>query len=751
MSGSSQTELEAAEILLSLSRAPLDFSNGSNTSSTFNRSEIDTLHRTNNRGYDALAAASTTATRLHEAQPIGGRSEQDPIGIQGHAVAHAQVSPRNAEQRPSATEPENALQAFLFRQQVLAGIAPDQMITMRGNRNTQSQARGRGAENQRATPVVIQITNEGVTVPNIPPARFNGVLRPFPNLPVQPSHNFDPPARPPVMTTSNRMNEGGRATRQTSTNNRVVVPYDAPTRPTTTTTSRVSETRRPTQQGHGQYVFQIEPVSNRNASQSATTMRTGTINFGLNPEMRRIPQAAHASNTGQNRYSLYRNDMSLRYPASSAVTNGRASIQQEIEQNRSRPSVPISRQRPLSGGRTDASQAQKEVPKKTTGLQQPNGGHGENNARYSSHQVVTGTSRISSDHASKDATTVVAGAQNLQSGTEPGNVEGPTENQFDLMNAFLYHPELLLKLTEYLPVRGIINLFSISKGFHHFLKARLSDFINRQALTRAPGSARLFPFRCYRKLCIEIPRTESSAEDGNHLAPSLKWLSMICCREKVVHDVMRNLREIDPALPNRCQTIIKKLWFLMDMPDNERRIFTIRNKNLWPDNDIFFANLFLIRLDMRFANRAIGRGQSGMRRLLMAQPSLQLLWAAIQNTALKTYFETLKAFVHWRYTPLPQENGMWILGVPPDKIGLLQYEGYGKTNSRVIFQRPDELILKEAVRRELDVQQMYANVFSTNNTDIYTGDVSQEASWEDEAKNHARELNLNWLDVMKLD
>ncbi|KKA20105.1 hypothetical protein T310_5878 [Rasamsonia emersonii CBS 393.64] len=166
------------------------------------------------------------------------------------------------------------------------------------------------------------------------------------------------------------------------------------------------------------------------------------------------------------------------------------------------------------------------------------------------------------------------------------------------------------------------------------------------------------------------------------------------------------------GLPKHCAIVIKKLWFLMDIPDNGRRIGTIQNRRLWSDMDLFFATLFLVKLDVRFTHPLSGAGRNGMRHLLMAQPSLTLLWKVLKRTALKDAHETLKAFVRWKYQPSPGEVNNHIFGVAPDEVGKLQYEGYGRARSTVKLQRPDELILKECVRRGLDMQQHYFDMFN---------------------------------------
>lgn len=295
-----------------------------------------------------------------------------------------------------------------------------------------------------------------------------------------------------------------------------------------------------------------------------------------------------------------------------------------------------------------------------------------------------------------------------------GNDENQSNQEFNVLRAIIRHPQLVFHFASYLRVQELLSLYAISKEFHAMINTHLMTVILSQAIKKAPHSARIFPFRCYRKLCVSDPiSSRNSAITGEtRLVPSFRWLRMVFWRESVVNKILKLMAHDGVGLPKHCELVIKKLWFLMDIPDNGRRIGTIQNRRLWSDMDLFFATLFLIKLDVRFTHPISGVGRNGMRHLLMAQPSLTLLWKVLKRTALQDSHETLKAFVRWKYQPSPGEVDQYIFGVAPDEVGKLQYEGYGKGSSTVKLQRPDELILKECVRRGLDMQQHYFDMFN---------------------------------------
>ncbi|KAL1970768.1 hypothetical protein VTN77DRAFT_2602 [Rasamsonia byssochlamydoides] len=301
-------------------------------------------------------------------------------------------------------------------------------------------------------------------------------------------------------------------------------------------------------------------------------------------------------------------------------------------------------------------------------------------------------------------------------GSDIGNDENLSNEPFNVLRAIIRHPQLVFHFANCLHVQELVSLYAISREFHEMINTQLMTVILSQAIHKAPHSARIFPFRCYRKLCIPDPmgNRNHAMTAETRLVPSFRWLRMVCWRESVVNKILKLMANDGVALPKHCEIVIKKIWFLMDIPDNGRRIGTIQNRELWSDMDLFLATLFLVKLDVRFTHPLTGTGRDGMRRLLLAQPSLTLLWKVLKRTALQNAHETLKAFIRWKYQPSPEEDGSYIFGVPPDEVGKLQYEGYGRTGSTVKIQRPDELILKECVRRGLNMQQHYFDMFNWN-------------------------------------
>jgi hypothetical protein len=175
----------------------------------------------------------------------------------------------------------------------------------------------------------------------------------------------------------------------------------------------------------------------------------------------------------------------------------------------------------------------------------------------------------------------------------------------------------------------------------------------------------------------------------------------------VCHEIVTIMGEDGVPLPTVCELVLKKIWLLMDVADNKRRTMLVMKRDIFSNWDLYYATLFFIKLDMRFTDPITGSGKDGMRRLLMAQPSLTMLWRTLKRTALLSRLDVLKLFIRWKY----HRRLDTVLGVPPNEIGIMRYEAWGRTGSRVPLLRPDQLIIREAMRRGLKLERKYADMF----------------------------------------
>ncbi|PKY03856.1 hypothetical protein P168DRAFT_270464 [Aspergillus campestris IBT 28561] len=333
-------------------------------------------------------------------------------------------------------------------------------------------------------------------------------------------------------------------------------------------------------------------------------------------------------------------------------------------------------------------------------------------------------------------------------------IEAPHDG-FDLIEALCRCLDVAQMVTDYLDVQDLVNLYSISRSCQSMFNRNYQRFTLRHARLNAPQSARVFPFLCYYWLFIPgkfaLPFYNHVHQRMQlHPIPTFRWLAMVRHREAVVNDIVHLMEQEGFRLPTPCTLVIKKLWFLMDIPDNRRRAWTIQNRRLWEDIDLFFAMFFLVQLDICLRRRH-NKPNGALRRLVMAQPSLMFLWRVLTNTALTNQFEVVDAFVRWQYTLEHREPGVYIFGVPSEQVGLLQYEGYRPTDGAQILQRPDELVVREMVRRGLHMQTMYRDIFLLGNTQPYTTPDSGDAAWDEEMRQAVRGTGEDWMDWVILE
>ena len=281
--------------------------------------------------------------------------------------------------------------------------------------------------------------------------------------------------------------------------------------------------------------------------------------------------------------------------------------------------------------------------------------------------------------------------------------------EFSIFNALLKYPELTLEFSKQLDIEDLISLYAVSKEFHFLVNGRFTAMILGQANSKASESSKTFIFRCYKSLCMRDParRLNEDRPDELRFIPSFRWLRMILFREAVVDDILQSLAAEGHRVPKRARLTVKKIWFTIDISDNARRISLMRNTTFWSNKDLFLATMFFLKLDMRLTHPAAGNGEIGLRKMLLGQRSLSTLANVLRREEMKTQVDMLRMIVRFNYEPR-RHRQMDIMGVPSHEIGKLQYEGWGAKKTKFI--QIDELVKREAVRRELNLQNYYVDM-----------------------------------------
>ncbi|KAL9613269.1 MAG: hypothetical protein Q9167_002178 [Letrouitia subvulpina] len=283
-------------------------------------------------------------------------------------------------------------------------------------------------------------------------------------------------------------------------------------------------------------------------------------------------------------------------------------------------------------------------------------------------------------------------------------------NQFSVFNALFNHPELMFETAKHLDIEDLISLYAISRDFHNLMNSRFTTMIRSQAAAKAAESAKIFTFTCYSDLCIRDPaqRPLQRAPNLPRSVPGFRYLRFILFRERVVDEIIACLAAEGLHLPKSASLTIKKVWLVIDIPNNLRRTFTMR-EHIWSAKDLFLATMFFIKLDMMFTDPMRGEGSTAMRRMMLAQRSLSTLWRVLKREEMVSQLDVLRMLVKWNYRPPRPQLNESILDVKPKNIGKLQYHGWGKDRGKKML-GVDYLVAFEAVRRGLDIQQYYLDM-----------------------------------------
>ncbi|KAL8837289.1 MAG: hypothetical protein Q9170_002584 [Blastenia crenularia] len=315
-------------------------------------------------------------------------------------------------------------------------------------------------------------------------------------------------------------------------------------------------------------------------------------------------------------------------------------------------------------------------------------------------------------------------------------------NRFNIFNALLKYSELTFEMIQYLDPADLLSLYAISRDFHDLADTRFTTMILSQSQSRAPESSRIFPFRCYRDLCLRDPMKRANAAKENFQVrhvPGFQWLQMVLFRERTVNDIVACLERESLVLPRAATATIKKIWFTLDLSTNALRGQLVRNRDFWTDADVYLANLFITKLDMLLTCPFNGEGDLGLRKMLLGQRSLVTLAAVLRREEMRNQYEMLRMIVEWNYTPSEEQRrlNLSLLGIPMNEAGMLQYEGWG-LNPGVMFQQIDTLMTVESVRRGLDMPAhfldmiLYGFVDKGPGLDIWT--MEQKRRMEEEAE-----------------
>ncbi|KAK4542309.1 hypothetical protein LTR36_006962 [Oleoguttula mirabilis] len=372
------------------------------------------------------------------------------------------------------------------------------------------------------------------------------------------------------------------------------------------------------------------------------------------------------------------------------------------------------------------------------------------------------------------------------------NRSTPTKPPFSIFNAFLRHNDVLLLLVSYLNIPSLLTLYSSSRSFHFIFNSQYMAFILSVMRTRAPDADRIYPWRCYKSLCVRDPSLHKKSSmagqelkeqyDDLHEVPSLRWLQMVVWRQGVCKDMLIQLATKGLRCPRGTLDAVKRMWFILDLPFNAQRVALCQTEAYITQQTIFCATLFFLKVDMSFtdpagpvypvatANTNIGAhprrlertGVIGcdLREMLMAERHFTPLWRVLRGWSWDpseprvsmNRLDVLKLWVRHRYhlpEGVPEHvKKQSIMGVPWWEVGTAGLERPGVShvnlggkqvlltnatnhqhdaNQQMLYPhqkrivlprqkpreqllRPEELMLRESIRRKLGLHTQWSRM-----------------------------------------
>ncbi|KAJ0117687.1 hypothetical protein J7T55_001886 [Diaporthe amygdali] len=314
--------------------------------------------------------------------------------------------------------------------------------------------------------------------------------------------------------------------------------------------------------------------------------------------------------------------------------------------------------------------------------------------------------------------------------TSTGDVFPKYKPGFDLLESTCSSVWFAVEVAKHLRPKDIVCLYSISKTFHQLLNDHWQSSIFAWAEYMAPSSFRIFHWKFFGRYARldpagttwaapglfadafprppwARPRPASASDNNIRSVPGLRYLAMVVEREIRVRDILAKLARSGHRLPKTCHESVKKIWMLMDLPTNTMRRSFIHNTQLWTGQDIYNAQMFIIKLQLRFNEPGFGPDSPILAETLLGSPhGLTPLWQMLRG---KKYTELLEAMqMRVRYLvdadEIDRHARDWQkhYGVPRWQLGIGHLEGWGRGS--IHLSRPDELVVEEAVRRGINLK-----------------------------------------------
>ncbi|KAL2172551.1 hypothetical protein VTG60DRAFT_5305 [Thermothelomyces hinnuleus] len=322
----------------------------------------------------------------------------------------------------------------------------------------------------------------------------------------------------------------------------------------------------------------------------------------------------------------------------------------------------------------------------------------------------------------------------------------PKKGRFNLLGSLCSVTELIVEVCKHVRPLDIVNLYSVSKDFHRAVNQHLRSSVMAWACHMAPTAARIYSSPVYYRWFVpdpahrlttaadrELGRTQpgqakiegqpplNDKEGEVRLVPGLLWLQMVVNREIRVRDIIACLARRGHRLPEGAHLTLKKIWLVMDAATSQARMMLLNNPDFFSDDDLYIAQLFMVKLLLAFNDPVFGPQSSMLMRLMLGQRGLSPLWALLRGKKYRTPAEIRRLKLRYDVGPeqIQDENLPALHGVEIDQLGVVHFEGWGTGPDHLL--RPDELIPLECARRQLDLDSCVEEMMIYGHIDFETG------------------------------
>lgn len=304
------------------------------------------------------------------------------------------------------------------------------------------------------------------------------------------------------------------------------------------------------------------------------------------------------------------------------------------------------------------------------------------------------------------------------------------EGPFNIYQSLLLTPEIILEFVRHLSPKQLLALYSISRPFNEILSGWIAHAIKSIVKYQAPFSYKIYPFVLYHELTIDDPLGNLNQSGTIRRVPSPKYHQMVLHRVRAVRDILAALARQHLRCPPGTKHSLKKVWFLMDISTTLDRVRLMHNREFFTDEDLYNIQHFIVKLDMRLNDPMDGPGSDFLRKLMLGQRGLSPLWRLLTRTGFTNMFEMHACIVRYTYAPLVVADDIQegLFGVPFAELGRAHLEGWGKGDKHLM--RIDELVMREATRRELGFREHIIMMFLWGFVDPVTGE-NTEAGGEE--------------------